>query len=129
MLGDNIREIMKRTGTTQARLADLIGMKGAGHISRILNGHVNPNSEMLEKIADALGVSVSAFYDSEAANNSVTEVILKSIPDNIKDALSDKRKEKWLLLGLDLESSPLTEEEIRMAVQIHAEMKARMKSK
>lgn len=54
----NLRRVMAEKGVTQEQLAERLGTKHPA-ISRILNGHRCPKLEACEKIADAIGVSLS----------------------------------------------------------------------
>lgn len=61
--GTKIKEIRKRKGLTQKQLGDLCGIADA-NIRKYENGKQNPKIETLQKIADALGVSIIDLTDN-----------------------------------------------------------------
>ena len=63
-----ILEILQEQGITKTQLADKSGL-ALGTISRILNGKQELKTETLNKIADALGVSVFEIKDTEEDRN------------------------------------------------------------
>lgn len=56
-----IKEVIKRKGTSVQDLAEKMGISRIG-LSQHING--NPSVEVLERIADALGVEVSELFVS-----------------------------------------------------------------
>jgi transcriptional regulator with XRE-family HTH domain len=56
-VAQNLRDRLARRGWEQYRLADHAGI-GRSHLSRLLNLRQSPTLGTLEKLADALGVSV-----------------------------------------------------------------------
>jgi DNA-binding XRE family transcriptional regulator len=59
-VSQRIREERRKAGLTQEVLAERAGIPQS-HVSRLENGQHSPTSMTLERIADALGVSVSRF--------------------------------------------------------------------
>lgn len=59
-----IKEIAKEKGITLNEIADKVGIAQPS-ISRIVNGHMNPTINTLEKISDALGVDISDLFKRE----------------------------------------------------------------
>lgn len=62
-LGENIRLARSARGITQLALAHAIGYAGddaGAYISRVESGHQAPRIDTLERIANALGVTVCA---------------------------------------------------------------------
>lgn len=57
MIGDNIRILMDKNNFTQTELAIRSGC-GIGDISTYVNNQVMPRIKTLQRLADALGVSV-----------------------------------------------------------------------
>ena len=57
-LGENLRQIRKEKGMTQLELGKKLKLD-VGYISYLENGKKNPTVMTIEKIAKALGVSVS----------------------------------------------------------------------
>lgn len=58
----NVKTIREAHGLSQKRLANMSGVSQA-HISDIETGNKNPTIGILERIARALGVSVSVLID------------------------------------------------------------------
>ncbi len=61
--GTKIKEIRKQKGLTQKQLGDLCGMADSA-IRRYENGNANPKIETLQKIADALEVSIIDLFEN-----------------------------------------------------------------
>lgn len=61
-LGKNIAEARKKSGKTQAEIAEKVGIDTVS-LSRIERGTVNPSIATLERIADALGEPLSRLFD------------------------------------------------------------------
>jgi transcriptional regulator with XRE-family HTH domain len=59
LLGERVRDLRRRRGTTQMDFALYIGMNVA-HLGRIERGDTNPTLETIVRLADALGVDASA---------------------------------------------------------------------
>ena len=57
MIGDNIRTLMQKNNLTQTELAIRSGC-GIGDISTYVNNQVMPRIKTLQRLADALGVTV-----------------------------------------------------------------------
>lgn len=57
-LGKIIKERRKTLGVTQAHLAELAGVN-VNTIIRIENGKINPTIEVVNRIADVLGMELS----------------------------------------------------------------------
>ncbi len=57
MLGDRLRQLRKERGTTQEELADSANINRS-YLSVIENGHSSPTVDVLERLAEALGVNV-----------------------------------------------------------------------
>jgi len=62
--GMKIRELRKAKGLSSDKLAEMIGTAGA-YIREIELGKSQPSLKMLNKIAKALGVSVSELLEEE----------------------------------------------------------------
>lgn len=126
MIGDRIREILKRKGVEQKDLAAAIGMS-EGNMSRIITGKVEPGHGKIEKMAQVLGVPVSAFYDEEVASKVLARDILEGLPDDIVKALSDVRNQPWLLLGLSMKDKELSREEIAIILESYSKAREQIK--
>jgi len=62
-VGEKIKYIRKEKGLTQKELGIILGDISQQQIGQWETGKANPKIETLEKIANALGVSVSVFRD------------------------------------------------------------------
>jgi HTH-type transcriptional regulator, quorum sensing regulator NprR len=62
MIGQRIKELRKNAKLTQQELAE--GIITRSYLSQIEKGMVQPSYEVLERIADKLGCSVEAFYET-----------------------------------------------------------------
>ena len=104
-----VKEVCKEKGTTITGLADRLGMKQVS-LSRIING--NPTIGTLQKIADALGVSLVELFEAKRENTpnicskcgmkikAATDAAAQPIPTQLPDiglleyfdkAISEKR--------------------------------------
>ena len=52
-----IKELMEVKGITSASIAEKVGIHKVS-VSNIINGKINPSTETLDKVANALGVQV-----------------------------------------------------------------------
>lgn len=64
MVGHNIRRLRTEAGLSQKALGDLMGVSN-GRISDYESGIYACTLDMIERIADALGVRVAALFDEE----------------------------------------------------------------
>ena len=88
-LGRRIKEIRKRNGLSQERLAELIGVEPPS-ICNVENGKNYPTLQNLEKIINVLGVTytdVFNFDQHKESDDLIVEIneMLKNNPDKIKD--------------------------------------------
>ncbi len=114
-IGDNIKRIRKAKSLSQKEVITVAGLDAAQY-SRIENGKTDPTVTTLEKIAKALGVSLSDLFAStdelkeiNSYDKSVMEKVslMESLSDNEKqtifsilDAFIGKRKLKDALSGV-----------------------------
>lgn len=89
LLGKRLRELRKRKGINQEKLAEYINVEPAT-ISNIENGKNYPSMINLENILNGLNVSFSEVFDFEHknSNENLIEQInraLKNNPDKIED--------------------------------------------
>ena len=73
MLGDKIREIRKSENLTVAAFAEKVGVSES-YISQLERGIADPSVSLLRRLAFALNVSVSAFFDDEGDEPIVTRL-------------------------------------------------------
>lgn len=61
-----IRELRKQQGMTQTGLAQKMNLKSSSTITMWESGARNPNSEILPRLADALGCSIDELYKRDS---------------------------------------------------------------
>ena len=86
LVGEKIKEIRRSKKISQERLAEMISMNHRT-INRIENCHTMPTLETLDKIATALEVNLSDFFQTQTLKS--RKEIIKDIL-NILNRLSDK---------------------------------------
>ena len=89
LLGSRLKELRKRKGLTQEKLAELVELEPAS-ICNIENGYNYPSLQNLEKIVTTLEVTFSDIFNFEhhkSSENLINEInnILNSAPDKISD--------------------------------------------
>jgi transcriptional regulator with XRE-family HTH domain len=89
LLGARIRELRKSRGWTQARLAAMIDIEQK-HVSRIELGKNYPTIDRLEKMAEALKVPLTSFFDFPHLKNNDERIV--SIEEMVKELDKDSRK-------------------------------------
>lgn len=62
-----IKEVIKEKGMTISQVAELIETTQP-HLSNLINNKATPSLEMLQRIADALGVHISELFDRPEDN-------------------------------------------------------------
>jgi transcriptional regulator with XRE-family HTH domain len=85
-LGENIRNIRKNKGYSIMKIRELTGLSKST-ISEIENDKSSPTSDTLEKIANALGVNISDFFD-----NNPIEDKLDILEEDMKILFSKAKK-------------------------------------
>ena len=93
-----VKEIRRRRGLTQAQLAERIG-RSVNAISALERGVSLPNFETLERLADALGISVRDLFDVEG------------------EGVSDPKRER-LLAAINATSRSLRDNDLALAAAI-----------
>ena len=89
LLGQRIRELRKRLGLKQEKLAEMVNLEPAS-ICNIENGYNYPSFQNLEKIIKVLGVSfidVFKFEQHQEQKDLVKEInkMLNDNPEKVKD--------------------------------------------
>jgi len=97
-IGQNIKRVRTAKNMSQKELTSIIDM-GAAQFSRIENGKTDPSVNTLERIAKALGVSLSELFIDE---NSDTEVIShdKTIMEKVRLIESLQEDEKQVIFKM-----------------------------
>ena len=91
-IGSNLKNIRK---SKKLSIRDLVELSNVGKstISDIENDNVNPTTNTLEKLASALSVSVSDFFNSSASDNDNIEFnVPKEYTDKYKVTSRDKKQ-------------------------------------
>lgn len=73
-IGKKLRNLRKWSKLTQQKVADSIGCS-QGYIADIEKGRVTPSLNMIEKIADVLGVGVNTLLADSMGNGSEGSII------------------------------------------------------
>ena len=63
-VGRRIRQLRLKSKKTQRDISETTGL-AVSYLSRLENGRITPSVRTLTKLAGSLGVSVTAFFDSE----------------------------------------------------------------
>ncbi len=88
LLGVRIQELRKMRGLTQDQLSEKVGID-AKHISRIEVGRSFPSLDTLEKLANALKVELSSFFEFDHKAKGTRE-LKKVINELLRDVNEDK---------------------------------------
>lgn len=62
LLGKRIKQLRKENRLTQERLALMVNIERS-HLSRIESGDRNPSFDLLEKLAESLGTTLSELFE------------------------------------------------------------------
>ena len=92
-IGDNIKRTREAKSLSQKEVITAIGM-GAAQYSRIENGKTDPSVSTLDKIAKALGVSLSELFAIEANLQEVSSLD-KTIMEKVRliESLSEEEQQ------------------------------------
>jgi transcriptional regulator with XRE-family HTH domain len=91
MLGDNIKLIRKSKNLTLSQVANKSKIS-VGYLSDIeKNNKTNPTMDTLEKIADALGVSINEFLTSNSFSIELLAALQNAYADPITGAINSER--------------------------------------
>lgn len=97
-VGGKIRKIRRDKELSQEWLAEKIGVTAA-YISKIENGHSDPDTELLKQLAEALGVHITDFFSERAAIVREEPRIYFSMPGHISEA--ERRRYQELMRRLE----------------------------
>ncbi len=90
-LGNRIRELRTRAGLTQAQLADRVDVSHE-FMSRLERGLKAPSLATIEKIAKALGIALSEFFDFNAIPRDEKEAMLAGLHSLLAPVSMEKLK-------------------------------------
>ncbi|EPY2307070.1 helix-turn-helix domain-containing protein [Clostridium sporogenes] len=92
MIGDNIKKARIKQDISAKRLSELTGLTQA-YLSMLENNkRKNPSSEALQKIADALKISVNEFFDDDNEDNKKDINITQEYSNKFKITSKDKKQ-------------------------------------
>ncbi|HDK7154982.1 TPA: helix-turn-helix transcriptional regulator [Clostridium botulinum] len=92
MIGDNIKKARIKQDISAKRLSELTGLTQA-YLSMLENNkRKNPSSEALQKIADALKISVNEFFDDDNEDNKKNINITQEYSNKFKITSKDKKQ-------------------------------------
>lgn len=101
-IGENIREARLKAGLTQKQLGERIGIT-AQSVAQWETGRREPKLKSLEKIADALHVSLASIYGLSEDKTNAVEIAL--FDSELNDGKIDKDvfdERLWVELSIDL---------------------------
>lgn len=78
-VGTRIKELRKKAGFTQNRLAEWAGVSQT-HLRRVELGQQDITVGQLQLVCDGLGISLAEFFDTCDDNDSFAEVLAKLSP-------------------------------------------------
>ncbi|MFB5269856.1 helix-turn-helix domain-containing protein [Paenibacillus enshidis] len=91
-IGRKIRQYRKLKGLTQEQLAELVGTNFS-YIGKIERGEYNVKIQTLEKIANALGVSLSALLShGDYKSIDMSDTVVEAAVLLLEQSESDQRK-------------------------------------
>ena len=77
-LGNRIRKLRSQAGLTQAQLAERVDISDE-FLSRMERGLKSPSLETAERIADALGITMSELFDFDVPTPGEREELLEGL--------------------------------------------------
>ena len=95
LLGARIKEMRKARGLTQERLAEMVDIEQK-HVSRIELGKNYPTIDRLEKLAEALNVPLTGFFDFLHLENDGERAM--NIEEMLKELDKDSRKMAYKMI-------------------------------
>ena len=120
-VGENIRRYRKSRGMTQAQLAEAVGLT-EGAVRHYESGIRAVKPELVESIADALGVSVNALKDYGVENAGDLMSLLVRLEDSFGIVPSADGA------GLSLNPKAPHAPKAAMAIELWAEKRARLEN-
>jgi DNA-binding XRE family transcriptional regulator len=85
-LGTRIMRVRNQKGITQRELGERSGI-ASSYLSRIENRHLEPRPKTLQKIAKALGVPVSDFFEERTSESKVPQCVITPSGNCVMDLL------------------------------------------
>ena len=121
-IGTKTREMLSALEMKQSELSLKTGID-PGHLSKIINNKVKPDTDTLERIAEALQVNVGVFYEKEGMDSKhLVEAVIRELPPELIDFIMARPNAPYLFLAKDLKNSELTPDDIRKVVELWKNM-------
>jgi len=101
-LGEQIKRIRTAKGLSQKEVLNISGLDKA-QFSRIENGKTDPSFTTLEKIAKALGISISELFattDEIKEVNSHDKTVMEKV--SLIESLNDDEKKRFTVCSMPL---------------------------
>ena len=103
-VGKRLRDLRKKLGLTQKEFARRIkGNIDYTYIGKIERGEQNPSLNMLKRIGESFSVPVGYFFEEES-----TAAILELFPEDIKNLLKDKKRQRLIRKSQELDDKDLS---------------------
>lgn len=122
-LGEKIKAVRKRVGMSQQNVADALGLSSFVAISQWEQGKRNPKAENLRRLAAALGVSVTEFFDLSAEEEQQI-LRLEGVMIKLKEAIQSAEQN-----GIDSNTKESWEEQIVISEELIDELITTCKAK
>lgn len=94
-LGRRVRYFRAAKGLTQEKFSELCGISPR-YISELERGKANVTVDILEPVADALGIKLKELFDNE--HEAERDVLMKGIADILKSANDEQLKTIYRIL-------------------------------
>ena len=120
-IGTKIREILNTLEMKQSELSFKTGID-PGHLSKIVNNKVKPDTDTLERIAEALQVNIGVFYEEDISQKHLVESIIRELPPELIEFIMARPNAPYLFLAKDLKNSDLSPDDIRKVVELWKNM-------
>lgn len=78
--GSKVKEIREARGMSQLELAEIVGFKTKGSISKIEHGVVDPPHSMIVKLSKALNVNPVVFFDFASTKDYSKSPYIEFVP-------------------------------------------------
>lgn len=96
-IGDRVKELRTQNKLSQEQLA-LRAEITTAYLGQIERGEKNPTVVTVEKICNALGISLSDFFSNQSFAITEEDAVLKQIVYELKDRSSAEKQEIWQII-------------------------------
>lgn len=105
LIGKNVKKFREARGLSQRALAELVGYQSSSTLAKVEKGYVEPQTEMLERIACQLGVTLADIMGFKISEDDEYAMLVEAYK---RAPINDKMTIK-LLLRLPFTKSELEE--------------------